>query len=154
VIVGFTGARDGLTEEQHLSLVRLLTELEQLGATDLHHGDCVGADATAATEAHLLGYRVVSHPPANSSRRAFAPSDVVLPEANYLDRNQHIVDECDLLIACPSSFKEQLRSGTWSTVRRARRSRKPVRLVRPDGSVRTELPTNGDVVEVATEPDA
>ncbi len=43
-----------------------------------------------------------------------------------------------VLGACPRSAEEETRSGTWPTVRYARKQGKPVYLVLPDGEVRVE----------------
>jgi hypothetical protein len=51
-----------------------------------------------------------------------------------LDRNKMMVDDCEALIATPRLMVEELRSGTWSTIRYARKCRKPVHIVWPDGS--------------------
>jgi hypothetical protein len=40
---------------------------------------------------------------------------------NYLQRNKDIVNNCNYLIACPYSNKEQLSSGVWSTIRYAKK---------------------------------
>jgi len=53
----------------------------------------------------------------------------------YLDRNQDIVDGADILIAAPNEDKEIVRSGTWSTVRYARKSKKKIILVLRSGEV-------------------
>jgi len=39
------------------------------------------------------------------------------------------------MIATPGEVDEQLRSGTWSTVRFARKQGKPVHVILPDGRV-------------------
>ena len=54
-------------------------------------------------------------------------------------RAQHkqIVNVCDVLIAAPSG-PEKLRSGTWSTVRYARKLHKNITIVLPDGSTHFE----------------
>ena len=49
-----------------------------------------------------------------------APFGMASP-APYLERNKEIVASSNLLIACPVGDKEELRSGTWSTVRFARK---------------------------------
>ena len=51
----------------------------------------------------------------------------------YLDgftetRNKDIVNSCDILIACPENDKEVIRSGTWSTIRYAKKINKTVLL--------------------------
>jgi hypothetical protein len=57
------------------------------------------------------------------------------PERTYLERNKDIVRESASLIAAPLQAEEQQRSGTWSTVRFARKIGKPVFLILPDGTV-------------------
>lgn len=53
----------------------------------------------------------------------------------YLVRNRDIVEETELLIAAPAKAVEHLQSGTWSTVRYARRFGRPISIIRPDGTV-------------------
>lgn len=52
----------------------------------------------------------------------------------YLWRNHQIVDATSALIAAPFGFEEELRSGTWATVRYARKLGRPVRFFWPDGT--------------------
>ena len=44
VRLGVTGTSDGITDKQ---LLRLHEFIAAVQATELHHGDCVGADAVA-----------------------------------------------------------------------------------------------------------
>lgn len=44
----------------------------------------------------------------------------------YMARNDRMIELAELLIAFPSTRTEQHRSGTWSTVRRARKKRLPI----------------------------
>ncbi len=126
MIIGITGSRK--TGDLDSRLRQLLLDY---APHELHHGDCIGADAYAHGVAQELGITVVVHPPSNPTYRAFCqanavyPPVTVLPERDYLARNHDIVDACDLLIALPSG-PERLRSGTWATVRYARRVGKPV----------------------------
>lgn len=135
--VGFTGTRQGMTGLQRLAVKRLLAEL---CPSEAHHGDCLGADA----EFHLLAYsltgdpRVVGHPPANNQMRAYCGFDYCHVPKPYLDRNHDIVDETDVLIAAPWGYVENERSGTWATVRYARRQGRKIYLVLSDGTVKEE----------------
>jgi hypothetical protein len=131
--IGFTGARQGMTEAQKSALGDLLDG----GAGEFHHGDCIGADSQAHDIADECGYSIILHPPTNSSQRAWreVPKHMERPEKPYLDRNKDIVRETASLIAAPAEPEEQLRSGTWSTVRFARKQGKPVFVILPDGSV-------------------
>lgn len=50
-----------------------------------------------------------------------------MPEKPYLKRNDDIIKNSQILIACPiDKTKEILRSGTWSTIRKARKLDKNV----------------------------
>lgn len=123
--VGFTGTQRGMSQDQASELRRLLIELE---ATELHHGDCVGADRQADAVARALGITVVIHPPSDPKKRAFCAQkdDVVWEPLPYMERNRDIVESCNLLAAAPLGDREVVRSGTWSTVRYARRSGREV----------------------------
>lgn len=133
--VGFTASRDGITTAQcHV----LATELR--GAGRFHHGDCVGGDANAHHIAKALGIRTVRHPAkVPASLRAFCTSDETREAKPPLARNIDIVDETNRLIACPKGYAEEQRSGTWATVRYARKIRRPITIIWPDGSVSREL---------------
>ena len=134
--IGFTGTRQGMTAEQKSALRNLLDG----GAGEFHHGDCIGADSEAHDIADECGYGIILHPPTNSSERAWreVPRHMMRPERPYLDHNKDIVRETASLIAAPAEPEEQLRSGTWSTVRFARKLGKPVFLILPDGTVNDE----------------
>jgi hypothetical protein len=62
---------------------------------------------------------------------------VEYPPKPYLERNRDIVDSTELLIACPKDMTESS-GGTWATVRYARKQKKPIVVVWPDGSVTEE----------------
>jgi predicted Rossmann fold nucleotide-binding protein DprA/Smf involved in DNA uptake len=48
--------------------------------------------------------------------------------ASYMARNDFMVADCTALIGFPYTLAEELRSGTWATIRRARRARRAIRL--------------------------
>jgi hypothetical protein len=129
VKVGYTGPRTGMTEAQS---GQLTIELHQAGATELHHGDCRGGDLQAHNIGRKLGLRIVGHPPTASGLRAFCVCDELREPRAFLVRNRAVVLETELLIATPSG-PERLRSGTWSTIRYARRMRVPLIIIHPDG---------------------
>ncbi|GAA1401801.1 hypothetical protein GCM10009613_60720 [Pseudonocardia kongjuensis] len=131
--VGFTGTRRGMTSPQASAVATALTRLQTAGARFFHHGDCIGADDRAATIAHELGLEVVMHPPTNSAARAWAYFDHSRPPHRYLVRNRHIVAECAWILACPATFRHELRSGTWSTIRAALDLDRRLTIIAPDG---------------------
>jgi hypothetical protein len=53
-----------------------------------------------------------------------------------LTRNQKIVTDCDVLIACPKAMQEEQRgSGTWMTIRYARKVEKRYVVIYPSGEL-------------------
>lgn len=138
--IGFTGTRSGLTRPQMRALTAYFRRRE--GAFEFHHGGCVGADEDAVLivlDLPKATARLVCHPGPRSRYSSFVCNLSVhhgecrdpLP---YLVRNRNIVNETELLIACPAGPEER-RSGTWSTVRYAWRVGRPAVIVRPDGVV-------------------
>jgi hypothetical protein len=125
--IGFTGTQEGMSEKQRSSLRQVLASFFADGARVFRHGDCVGADAQAHAKAKAAGFRVVIHPPSDDSKRAFCQGDAVLTPRPYLVRNRHIVDASSVLIATPKG-DDELRSGTWSTIRYARKVRRDFRI--------------------------
>lgn len=126
--IGFTGTSKGMTDRQAKKVYDFL--LKRFNFT-LHHGDCVGADAEADRIAKLIGAKVVIHPPKNPRMRAFCKGDKVMKEKEYLIRNRDIVNSTKLLIATPKEKKEVLRSGTWATIRYAKKMGKYVKIFYP-----------------------
>jgi hypothetical protein len=132
VNVGFTGTQLGMTDAQQ-SLVRvLLAQWHAFAHDEFHHGDCIGADAEAVEIARSIGYRIITHPPSDSKKRAYVRGDVTLPPAPYLVRNHAIVDAVDRMIGAPAQAQEQLRSGTWATIRYTRKCHKMLTLALPE----------------------
>lgn len=136
LVLGFTGT--GLAEflplHRRALLKRFLSEelYAKRGYRILHHGDCIGADELCHEFADKCGYEIVIHPPVKPDKRAFCtPTEgEILEPYEYLTRNHHIVDSCDLLVAMPKVIgQEELRSGTWATVRYARKQGKLVEFV-------------------------
>lgn len=139
--IGFTGTRAGLTDPQSAALAELFAQIDGVGGVPItfHHGCCIGGDATAAALARRApNWRLVAHPPENpylQDHGALAQSHEHRPPAEYLARDRAIVQACDLLIACPKGPEERRGSGTWFTIREARRHGKRVLIVWPDGAV-------------------
>ncbi len=121
--IGFTGTRQGMTARQR-GVVK--AALKDKGATEVHHGDCIGADVEFHALAKELGIRTVAHPPKDATRRAYCEAHEILEPKPFLVRNAEIVEVCDYLIAAPYGYKERLRgSGTWATIRMARAIARP-----------------------------
>jgi len=117
-IIGFTGTRWGMTKYQMEEVRRLLRET---GGKEFHHGDCMGADEQSHRIAQVYGYNIIIHPPIKTILRAFCRGGTVREAKEYITRNIDIIKDCDLLIACPVSPDETSKSGTWNTIRRAKK---------------------------------
>jgi hypothetical protein len=136
--LAFTGSRKGITCHQAEVLEALLLNLPLTRDSEAHHGACIGADDDfCGLVAELCtAVRLIAHPsnlPRLTSRRALDLSAVVLPCKPPLERNRDLVDAgVDLLIACPDG-PERRRSGTWTTVRRARKLGRSLCVITPQG---------------------
>lgn len=119
MILGVTGTRyfDKITKSQQGKLHEFI---EANDVQEVHHGDCEGWDLFVFTMFNVLGVKTVAHPPVSDEFRAVTKSCVILPPKPYLDRNKDIVNAVDFLIAAPDGPERQ-RSGTWSTVRYAKK---------------------------------
>lgn len=123
MILGVTGSRENRPDNM---AERLFSFMVGSGVRELHHGDCTGWDEQAFQVARAVEartgqrIRIIAHPCNLSRWRAHTASDEVRPVLKPLDRNRNIVAAADFVIAAPSG-PEVTRSGTWSTVRYAKR---------------------------------
>ena len=142
--IGFSGSRFGMTKDQLNTFKTVLSDAKYIENTYgsiyfLHHGDCLGADATAHNIAQDQDINVIIHPPRNPSMRAFCKdSYMTLDVKGYIDRNYDIVKASDVLVATPATEHETTRSGTWSTIRFARMQSKKIYIIDPKGHVKME----------------
>ena len=135
MIIAFTGTRHGLTFDQHRSLEQ---QLSLLAPDEVHHGDCIGADAEFDSLCRSRDCVINLHPATLERYRAgckATPPAVLHHPQSPLKRNRLIVVASDLLLAAPSSSSEVLRSGTWASIRYARKLGKRVVLILPNGTV-------------------
>lgn len=136
--IGVTATREGLTAAQAEAFRKLLGSLMQgtpAVTYYLHQGDCVGGDAECSAIARELGCKIASHPPTIDRHRAFVPADVEMPPKPYLERNEDIVDQTEVLVAMPKGYEEEQRSGTWATIRYCHKKGRRPWVIWPDGNV-------------------
>ena len=137
-VVGFTGTKRGMTDSQKIEFKKWIRDQQP---RLFHHGDCVGADAEAhdivwdMIHEEGLNCSIVIHPPIDEKFRAFKGENqgfiTILPPTSYLSRNKAIVRAASILAATPRRIQEQLRSGTWATIRYARAKPIPVQIFEP-----------------------
>ncbi len=135
MIVAVTATRYSLTKAQVTRFMELITELDP---RVFLHGGCKGGDFLCGLLVkQLLPRCVVWAHPANDVPGWMAPygsfSDKVAEEEPALQRNRTMVDTCNLLLGLPQDFTEKTRSGTWATIRYARRWSETVPSFSPTG---------------------
>lgn len=145
--IGFTGTRKGMTPEQR-EVFRIRMIAFSLGGfiSEWHDGSAIGSDAQARElvrelrRVHFRELKIHSHPPLDDRQMVHLDADVYYNPKKFLDRDHDIVDASDDLIACPRMMKEELRSGTWATIRYARKKGQfyHIMIIWPDGSTRFE----------------
>ena len=140
--VGITGTQVGLQPVQELQLTQFVQMYPEYFINgELHHGDCRGADVEVVSylRKKFDSLKIVAHPPVISSKRAFFESDETRRPAPYLDRNHNIVDASDMMLAFPKTNDEELRSGTWATIRYTKKKEKYLVIFYPCGHVQRTL---------------
>ena len=122
-----------MTDQQIERLFKLVFDWQP---TEFNHGDCVGADFQAANVVLDAWPEAFFHawPSTVTHKRANGYADEWHDPMPPLERNKIMVNRCDRLVACPGERREVLRSGTWSTVRYAKRIGRPVMIIFPDGT--------------------
>lgn len=128
--VGITGTRNAVTQKQMDEIEIYLKGLPE--GSELHHGDCIGADLHVAMTAQKLGIKTVCHPPEKIELRAFHNSTEKWPEKNYLARNRDIVNEIEWLMVVPMQMEWQPKGGTWYTHDYAKKKKKRIIMFWPE----------------------
>ncbi len=136
--IGWTGTQKGMTPLQKASAGKLLIELRM---TELHHGDCIGADEEIHDFALFLRrtgvpqLRIVIHPPQDESKRAFCKgADLILPPKTHFARNRDIVVTTEITVGASIADHPLDRGGTWYTLNYAR-PRRDSYAIWPNGTV-------------------
>lgn len=134
--ISFTGSRKGMTSLQKKTFVKIISTLPDFSFL---HGDCIGADSDAHNLVLDQGMKnILIRPCYFNDQRAFSEGGTIIAKPGHpLARNKKIVDDGDQLIACPSGYAEERRSGTWATIRYAR-AKMPILIIWPNGKVTIE----------------
>lgn len=145
MIIGFTGTRKGMTEQQKSQVRDLLSVFV---VSEAHHGGCKGADSDfhwAVRDVCGEELPVTIYPSNFGASAKMDLSSAELEENTSLkgekdpwERNKDIIDPCDVIFATPAQPFEEPRGGTWHAVRYSRKTGKKIIVIWPDGSVRHE----------------
>ena len=132
--IGFTGTQRGMTEHQRQQVMIMMASSRR-EITQIHHGGCVGADTqfyAICRSMHLVTNTV--HPASDVSPEKIADLDyvILLKAKPALERNHDIVDSVDVMIATPAQDHEVLRSGTWATIRYAKKVGRVIHTIYPN----------------------
>ena len=139
--IGFTGTQSGMSDHQKFYILKWLRSLPSGTEMETHSGDCIGADKDfvdilnhCEEKGWSIFFKKIGHIPKIKTKRAFCQYDEERTPKPYLERNHDIVNESDYIIATPEGNKEQLRSGTWATIRYAKKKGKNLVVIYPDGT--------------------
>jgi len=132
--IGFTGTRHGMNDVQKKEFEKIVDSKE---VEEFHHGMCVGSDEQAHYIITTKNIKTIGHPPKYKKFEAKCKCDITTKPFDYLERNKHIVDDTDILVATPD-VKEKIRSGTWSTIRYARKKGKRIYIIHKNGRITIE----------------
>jgi hypothetical protein len=141
MIVAMTGTQQGITYQQHWSFCKFLALYPDIDEVEAFlNGDCIGADlaVTNLVATFWPHVQIWKYPGDIPSKRAGGFSHVTMDPSDCLSRNREMVERSGLLVAFPGEFHEVLRSGTWATIRHARRRGIPTVFFWPDGKITTE----------------
>jgi hypothetical protein len=147
--IGFTGTREGMTREQRAAFFQFVKGLDPHARISFHHGCCLGADASAVDiidRKHGLSdiYGYPSNLKGMTSENAIRLSNVVYPPLPPLERNKNIVSAVDVLVACPKGPEaSNFKSGTWATIRYARKNGIRIVILWPNGNTTEEIANAG-----------
>ena len=135
MIIGFTGTRNGMTEEQVNSVREVIKELCPSQGI---HGDCLGADEDFNKLCLEAGAETSCLPCTLEGMRANCTKEIAEPKSP-MQRNRDIVILAHAMIACPPNYTKIKRgSGTWATIGFTRRAKKPLYIVFPNGKIQKE----------------
>lgn len=145
--IGITGSRRFPRIPQRTRFAGVLARIAERypGIVAIHHGCCTGADELAhhigrrIPGCQLFGYPGMDALGNSPYRMRERGGFTTLHEpALYAERNERIVRASTVVIACPlwpEDDPRSVRSGTWQTVRKARKLHKPVLAIMADGEL-------------------
>jgi len=140
-MIGFSGSRKVLEQDaiEKIEEILFVLRLNFKNEATIVTGGCIGVDALVARLAAGLLFKVFTIIPANTRAvdkywAVYAKESFIFKEGSYKNRNEKIVEVSDILVALVSVPEfdkngEFTHSGTWQTVRLARKKKIPVLVI-------------------------
>lgn len=131
--LAISGPTELTAERQRFVAINFGERLKNV--TTIVSGAAYGVDTVGAVEAWVRDIQLILTVPAGCwhntglYKHEDALVKTVMVQGGYMKRNDATAEQADALIAYPPSSQEELRSGTWATVRRFRKLGKPVTIV-------------------------
>lgn len=138
LVLGVSGSREALSEIWYPTVSERVYRAKLAGYTRLVQGACKGIDEIALMAGRY--HRLHTHSILPTMRGSLARTWKVYSDSyeespagsSFLERDQLIVDQSDALLALPlyrEDHPKSKRSGTWATIRMARRKAIPIRIL-------------------------
>ena len=137
MVIGFTGTRGSMTIAQRDTLKSRIKQLAlRHPVIRCVHGGAVGADRQFDRLCKEFGFARECYPSNEEQRQwALQHCTVIHAVSPPLTRNRIIVEVSGQMFATPLTFIEERRSGTWATIRYAKKTENTLTVIWPDGSV-------------------
>lgn len=139
--LGITGSREATMIPHYELVVKAIGESIRYGSfVRFVHGGCIGIDDVGGQAAHSLGLLVHAmlinewrKSPYTADWWNYSDTNAVMSwGTSYRERDQAVVDESNALLAFPlypEKHARSHRSGTWMTIRMARRKGIPIEVI-------------------------
>ena len=137
MIISFTGTQDGMNVTQKTNVIKLI-KAQKAKITKAVHGDCIGADTdfhNIMSDIFVMNDLIEIHPCTATSKRAYNKAPKIYEPIAPLDRNRIMVQRAHLVIGTPGTDSEILRSGTWMSIRYAKKMVRPLVIFYPGGAI-------------------
>ena len=135
--IGFIGHPECFSDDQKDRVKEILS---QKRPKELHHGDRSGEEAEIHEIAkNVGGIEIHVHPPISRIGRAYATGEKMYPPKESATQLRDIVDPVTILLVCPKEYDGDGATGEpWAAVRYARKKKKNIYIILPDGTLEKE----------------
>lgn len=140
--IGFTGRRDGLSQEQHNALDKFLFKIkkENFNTITTIQGGCIGADEQFYHLSKVYDMYRITYPGHSAKDNTslsfdYSDSNEIAISKTYFERNRNIVNDSYLMVACPYGDDFNKSGGTNYTINYSIKQGKKIYIILPDGKI-------------------